>query len=63
MTVKEFAGDNYVLMATTNGVVKKTALSDFANAKTKGVIAIKLDGGDKLVSAILTAGKNDVFFV
>ena len=63
VTVKEFAGDNYVLMATTNGVVKKTALSDFANAKTKGVIAIKLDGGDKLVSAILTVGKNDVFFV
>ena len=63
VTVKEFSGDNYVLMATTNGVVKKTALSDFANAKTKGVIAIKLDGGDKLVSAILTAGKNDVFFV
>ncbi len=52
VTVKEFSGDNYVLMATTNGVVKKTALSDFANAKTKGVIAIKLDGGDKLVSAI-----------
>ena len=44
VTVKEFSGDNYVLMATTNGVVKKTALSDFANAKTKGVIAIKLDG-------------------
>lgn len=63
VTVKEFGGDNYVLMATTNGVVKKTALSDFANAKTKGVIAIKLDGGDKLVSAILTVGKNDVFFV
>ena len=63
VTVKEFSGDNYVLMATTNGVVKKTALSDFANAKTKGVIAIRLDGGDKLVSAILTVGKNDVFFV
>ncbi|MBR7064278.1 MAG: DNA topoisomerase (ATP-hydrolyzing) subunit A [Treponema sp.] len=63
VTVKEFSEEKYVLMATTNGVVKKSALSDFANARTKGIIAIKLDGGDKLVSAILTEGSDDVFFV
>ncbi|MBP3709672.1 MAG: DNA topoisomerase (ATP-hydrolyzing) subunit A [Treponema sp.] len=63
VSVKEFSDDNYVLMATTNGVVKKSALSDFANAKTRGIVAIKLDGGDKLVSAILTKGNDDVFFV
>ncbi|MBQ9495936.1 MAG: DNA topoisomerase (ATP-hydrolyzing) subunit A [Treponema sp.] len=63
VTVKEFSEEKYVLMATTNGVVKKSTLSDFANARTKGIIAIKLDGGDKLVSAILTEGNDDVFFV
>lgn len=63
VAVKEFIDTKYVLMTTRAGVVKKTALSDFANAKTRGVIAIKLDGGDKLVSAIITDGKSDVFFV
>jgi DNA gyrase subunit A len=63
VTVKEFSETQYVLMATSNGVVKKTALSDFANAKAKGIIAIKLDEGDKLICAILTQGKDDVFLI
>jgi len=63
VAVKEFSETQYVLMATSNGVVKKTALSDFANAKAKGIIAIKLDEGDKLICAILTEGKDDVFLI
>ncbi len=63
VAVKEFSETQYVLMATSNGVVKKTALSDFSNAKAKGIIAIKLDEGDKLICAILTQGKDDVFLI
>jgi DNA gyrase subunit A len=63
VAVKEFSETQYVLMATSNGVVKKSALSDFSNAKSKGIIAIKLDDGDKLISAILTQGKDDVFLI
>lgn len=63
VALKEFSDDQFLFMATTNGVVKKTKTSDFANAKTRGIIAIKLDDGDKLVSAILTTGKDEVFLI
>jgi DNA gyrase subunit A len=63
VAVKEFSETQYVLMATSNGIVKKSALSDFSNAKAKGILAIKLDEGDKLISAILTQGKDDVFLI
>lgn len=47
-------------MATARGVVKKVKTSDFVNAKTRGIIAINLDEGDKLVSALLTKGNDEV---
>jgi DNA gyrase subunit A len=43
--------------------VKKTATSQFSNAKTRGIIAIKLDSGDKLVSGILTGGEEDIMLI
>lgn len=61
--VKEFIDTRCILMATTNGIVKKSSLIDFSNAKAKGVTAIKLDEGDKLVCAILTEGDDDVLLV
>ena len=39
-------------MTTSNGVVKRVRTTDFANAKTKGIIGIKLNDGDKLISAV-----------
>ena len=50
-------------MTTVNGVVKKVQTSEFANARVKGIIGLKLNAGDKLVGAILTAGNSDVFVI
>ncbi|MCQ2981955.1 MAG: DNA topoisomerase (ATP-hydrolyzing) subunit A [Treponemataceae bacterium] len=58
--VKDFTDDQYLFMATANGVVKKVPLSDFTNAKARGIVAIKLDDGDRIVSAILTDGSKEM---
>ncbi|GHU93017.1 DNA gyrase subunit A [Spirochaetia bacterium] len=53
----------YLFMGTARGVVKKVAVGEFSNAKTRGIIAIKLDEGDKLVSALLTGGGDEVVLI
>ncbi len=50
----------YLFMATKNGTVKKTPLEDYANIRTNGLIAIKLDDGDELRWIKKTNGENDV---
>ncbi len=55
--------NNYLFMATTSGVVKKTPVSDFKNAKAKGIQAVKLDEGDTLVSAVLSCGSDELLLV
>jgi DNA gyrase subunit A len=50
-------------MGTARGVVKKVQTSEFSNAKTRGIIAIRLDEGDKLVSALLTGGTDEVVLI
>jgi DNA gyrase subunit A len=60
VTVKEFAEDKYVLMCTKRGTVKKTALSDFSNPRSTGIIAINIAEGDELLDAALTDGDNEV---
>jgi len=60
LPVSQFADDQFVFFATTDGTVKKTPLSDFANPRTKGIIAINLDEGDFLIGVALTDGKHDV---
>lgn len=60
LPVKEFSEDQYVFFATSKGTVKKTALSDFANPRKAGIIAINLDEGDYLIGVALTDGKHDV---
>lgn len=59
----DFSETEYLLMGTLRGVVKKVATSDFVNAKTRGIIAINLDDGDRLVSACLTTGKDEVVLI
>jgi DNA gyrase subunit A len=59
----DFSETEFLLMGTLRGVVKKVATSDFANAKTRGIIAINLDEGDKLVSACLTGGTDEVVLI
>ena len=63
VSLKEFSSDSYLLMATAGGIVKKVQSDSFQNAKTRGIIAIKLDEGDKLVSAILTTGQDELMLV
>lgn len=52
--------DRYVFMATDRGTVKKTPLSDFKNARTRGIIAIALEEGESLIGVSITGGGNDV---
>lgn len=49
--VKDFVSGGAVLMATRQGVVKKTELSEFSHPRKKGVIAISIDEGDELIAA------------
>ncbi len=60
LPVSKFVEDKFVFFATSEGVVKKTALSDFANPRKAGIIAIALDEGDNLIGVALTDGKHDV---
>lgn len=55
-----FPADHYVFMATAQGVVKKTPLSEFSNPRKAGIIAVDLDEGDFLIGAALTDGQHDV---
>lgn len=63
VSLKEFSDEQYVFMATAGGVVKKVQTSQFSNAKTRGIIAIKLDEGDKLVAALLSTGNDDLVLI
>ncbi len=63
LSVKEFDEDHFIFMATAMGTVKKTALTEFANPRKSGIIAINLDEDDYLIGAEITNGKNDVVLV
>jgi DNA gyrase subunit A len=51
----------YVLFATRNGTVKKTALKDFSNVMARGIIAINIDKDDELITARITDGQQVIF--
>ncbi len=51
----------YVFMATKRGTVKKSAIVEFSNPRSSGIIAINLDGDDELIGAKLTDGKQMIF--
>ena len=55
-----FPEDKYVFMATRQGTVKKTPLSDFKRPMKRGIIAVNLDEGDHLIGAAVTDGEHDV---
>lgn len=57
---KDAKDDGYLFMATIKGTVKKTPFKDYANIRTNGLIAIKLDDGDELRWIKKTTGDNDV---
>jgi DNA gyrase subunit A len=59
--VREFSEGRYVLMVTKKGVIKKTALSDFQNIRSNGIIAINIDEGDELLDVVTTDGSKRIF--
>ena len=63
VSLKEFSDDIFLFMTTAQGVVKKVRSTEFQNAKTRGIIGIKLNDGDKLISAIQTTGDADIMLV
>jgi DNA gyrase subunit A len=60
LPVDEFREDRYVVMATRQGVIKKTPLQAYSNPRAGGIIALTLEPGDKLVAARLTDGGKEV---
>ncbi len=63
VSVPSFDESSYILMATAKGVIKRTLANKYINAKTRGVIAVKLKPGDRLVSALYTQGEGDLLAV
>jgi len=61
LQVKEFDEKHFIFMATKNGMVKKTNLSEYSNPRATGIIAIRLRPKDELVSTYLTTGKDEIF--
>lgn len=57
---EDYEKDLYIFMATTAGVVKKTAIADFKNQRKAGIIAVNLNEGDSLIGAEVTDGHHDV---
>lgn len=60
VNVTEFDDDHYIVMATRNGLVKKTVLSAYGNPRKGGIYAIDIREGDKLIEAKITDGENDI---
>ena len=60
LPVKEFDENHFVFMATAQGTVKKTPLTEFSRPRTSGIIAVTLDENDYLVGAAITDGTHDV---
>ena len=60
LPVDEYKDGHFILMATKNGVVKKTALTAFEKKYAPGLKAINLDEGDRLIGTIITDGKDEV---
>ena len=60
VSVKDFDDQHYIVMATRNGLVKKTALSAYSKPRKGGIYAIDIREGDTLIEARITNGENDI---
>ena len=59
--VKEFKEDEYLVMITKQGIIKKTEMASFANIRKGGLIAVNLRDDDNLISVMTTNGENEIF--
>jgi DNA gyrase subunit A len=60
LNVKTFDEDHYILMATRDGLIKKTELSAYSNPMRGGIYAIDIKEGDELIDVSITDGNQDV---
>ncbi|MFQ5756488.1 MAG: DNA gyrase subunit A [Acidiferrobacterales bacterium] len=60
LPIREFEKDKHVFMATSDGTVKKTALTEFSRPRSNGIIALELTAKNHLVGVGLTTGKCDI---
>ena len=60
LPIEGYGEDQFILMATANGTVKKTPLMDFARPRSSGLIAIELEDDNTLIGASVTDGASDV---
>ncbi|MGK0715361.1 DNA gyrase subunit A [Leucobacter sp. W1153] len=63
LALRSFDDGGYLVLATRDGLVKKTALTEYDTNRTGGIIAIKLRDGDELVSALIATAEHDVLLV
>ncbi|MBS1859899.1 MAG: DNA gyrase subunit A, partial [Acidobacteria bacterium] len=61
LAVKDFVANQYIVMVTRHGVIKKSELTEFDNPMSRGIIAVTLDDGDELIAAKITNGENYIF--
>ena len=60
LAIREFDDEHYIVMATKKGLVKKTSLTDYANIRANGIIAIRLDEDDDLIAVRVTNGSQEI---
>lgn len=60
LPVKEFKESQYIIMATKNGIVKKTKLMAYSNPRVGGIIALNIREDDELIQARLTSGSDEI---
>ncbi|MDP5037132.1 DNA gyrase subunit A [Alishewanella sp. SMS8] len=60
LPVREYEEGKFVFMATANGTVKKTALTDYSRPRANGIIAVNLNEGDHLIDVAITDGSNEI---
>ncbi|WP_241985689.1 MULTISPECIES: DNA gyrase subunit A [Cryobacterium] len=63
LDIRDYGVAQYLTLATREGLIKKTALSEYDTNRTGGIIAIKLREGDELVSALLVENDSDLLLV
>jgi len=60
ITDEEYINNNFVILCTERGTIKKTSLEAFSRPRANGITAITINEGDRLLNAALTNGKNDI---
>jgi DNA gyrase subunit A len=63
LPVREYRDDQFIVMATANGTIKKSALMDYSRPRAGGIIALNLVEGNELIKVSLTEGKQHIMLV